>query len=86
MTEQSDKEQAQDWADPAELLRAAVGLAGEQKVWAKQHGVSAQYVNDVLHGRRKPGKTMLNALGLRRVVTYERLIALAKMEKPHAAD
>lgn len=50
------------------LLRAA--CAGDQGAWARRNGVSAQYVSDVLHGRREPGNAILAALRLRRVVTY----------------
>ena len=35
-------------------------------------GVSQQYVNDVLKGRREPGESILKALGLERVVSYRR--------------
>ena len=42
-----------------------------QKEFAEQHGVSLQYVHDVLNGRRMPGASMLNALGLRKRVIYE---------------
>ena len=43
---------------------------GGQAAWAKAHGVSAAYVNDVLRERREPGKSILDALGLEKVVTY----------------
>lgn len=51
-------------------LRKECRAAGGQKAWAEAHGVSPQYVNDVLHARREPGESILRALGLRRVVTY----------------
>jgi hypothetical protein len=37
---------------------------------AKQLGLSAQYLCDVLLGRREPGPKMLKALGLRKEVRY----------------
>ena len=54
-----------------EALTKAVNAAGTQTAFAKQHGVSLAYVNDVLQGRRKAGKKILTALGLRPVVSYE---------------
>lgn len=41
-----------------------------QIAWAKSHGVSPAYVSDVIAGRREPGKKILKALGLEKVVTY----------------
>ena len=54
-----------------ELLLAAVD--GNQASWAREHGVSAPYVHDVLRGRRAPGAAILEALRLRKIVRYERL-------------
>ena len=45
-------------------------VRGNQSQWAKEHDVSPAYVSDVLAGRRDPGKKILDALGLERVVTY----------------
>lgn len=42
-----------------------------QKEFADQHGISPQYVHDVITGRRMPGASILNALGLRKRVIYE---------------
>lgn len=39
---------------------------------AESMGVSASYLNDYLHFRREPGSKILEALGLRVVVGYER--------------
>lgn len=47
-------------------LRAACAGAGGQAAWGRQHGVSQQYVHDVLRGRRQPGDTVLRPLGLQR--------------------
>lgn len=47
-------------------LRAACAGAGGQAAWGRQHGVSQQYVHDVLRGRRDPGDTVLRPLGLQR--------------------
>lgn len=62
------------WATPEALLEviaACVKAAGEQRLAAKQLGVSPQYLCDVLKRRREPGSKLLKALGYRRVVIYE---------------
>jgi transcriptional regulator with XRE-family HTH domain len=60
-----------------EQLRVAVAILGTdrsgQAVFAKRHGMSQQYINDVLNGRRDPGPKVLAALGLERVTTYRRV-------------
>lgn len=43
---------------------------GSQRTVAASMGVSAQYLNDVLKGKREPGVGFLAALELERVVTY----------------
>ena len=53
-------------------LRRACAEAGGQKHWADRKGVSEQYLSDVLNARKEPGPLILEALGLRRVVSYER--------------
>ena len=52
------------------FLREECAKAGGQAAWAELHGVSAAYVNDVLHGRRDPGDSICAPLGLRRQVAY----------------
>ncbi len=49
------------------LLDARVHAAGTQITLAKELGISPVYISDVLRGRRQPGKTLLAALGYRRV-------------------
>lgn len=56
--------------DVLDRLRAAIELAGSQKRFAEQHGISLQYVNDVLRKRREPGQKILDALGIERFVNY----------------
>ncbi len=51
-------------------LSAACKAAGSQRAWAEKHGVSPAYVCDVINARRDPGQSILNALGLVRVVRY----------------
>jgi len=53
------------------LLEAEVKQSGSQKETAKKLGVSAQYLGDVLSGKREPGKKILDALKLRKVIKYE---------------
>ena len=57
------------------LLRKACAAAGSQRSWAHAHGVSTAYVSDVLAGRREPGPTILEALGVTRSVSYARRAA-----------
>lgn len=58
--------------DPIAELKRAAASAGSQRKWALRHGLSPQYVTDVLQFRREPGPAILAALGLVRVVTYHR--------------
>lgn len=51
-------------------LRAAVEKEESQAAYAKRHDLSAQYLGDVLAGRREPGPKILASLGLKEVVTY----------------
>lgn len=48
----------------------AIQAAGSQRAFAQQHGISTQYVNDVLRGRREMGQKILDALGIDRIVSY----------------
>ena len=54
------------------LLREACTKAGSQNAWAKQHGITQQYVNQVLTGRSLPGPRILSALGVKRVIRIAR--------------
>jgi len=51
-------------------LAESVEIVGGQKRWAKDVGVSAAYVCDVLQGRREPGDSICRGLGFERVVRY----------------
>ena len=59
-----------DQQDVIERLRAAIDAAGSQVAFAEKHGVSLQYVNDVVRGRREPGQKILDALGIEKLVVY----------------
>lgn len=43
-----------------------------QNVLARRLGVSNAYVSDIVNGRRDPGQKILEGLGYRRVISYER--------------
>ena len=59
-----------DTIDVCRLLSKACKDAGGQRAWAEIHDMSPSYVSNVLHARCEPGKAMLDALGLARVVLY----------------
>ncbi len=59
-----------DLADFHRVMREACAIAGGQKAWAERHGISQQYVSDVLNSRRKPGLMILQALGLQLATRY----------------
>jgi hypothetical protein len=52
-----------------QLERQCTAL-GSQKRFSAIHKVSIPYVNDVLNGRREPGKKILKALKMKRVIGY----------------
>lgn len=62
--------------DVLDLLRRECRSAGSQTAWARAHGVTLAYVNDVLVGRRKPGESILRGLGVEKVVSYRRACGL----------
>jgi transcriptional regulator with XRE-family HTH domain len=41
-----------------------------QRAVARRYGISAQYLSDVMQGRRAPGEKLLKALGLRKRISY----------------
>ena len=48
-------------------IRRELAAAGSQTALARKWGISIPYLNDVLHGRREPGESILDALDLERV-------------------
>lgn len=57
--------------DPLKVLTER--LKGRSKVdLAAELGISEAYLHDLFNGRREPGPTVLDALGLERKVTYRR--------------
>ena len=55
------------------ILRKSVAVAGGQTAFADEHGISTSYVCDVLNARRDPGTKILSALGLKRVMRFEKI-------------
>jgi hypothetical protein len=56
-------------ADVRDLLRRAVSKAGGLRAWARNNGVSAPYVSDVLKDQRAPGPAICDALGIKREIS-----------------
>lgn len=54
------------------MLERECKAAGSQSAWADLHNVTPQYVCDVLKGKRAPGSAICEALGLERVLMYQR--------------
>ena len=48
-----------------------VGAFESRAQAAKALGISPQYLSDILNHRRRPGPSVLRALGLRRIDRYE---------------
>lgn len=58
--------------DPVLMLRSMCEQSTQSAV-AERLGVAIGYVSDVINYRRAPGKKLLTALGLRRVITHEKM-------------
>ncbi|SDH20249.1 hypothetical protein [Bosea robiniae] len=55
-----------------ETLRLAVAESGIAD-WSARHAVSRTYVQDVLAGRRAPGRSILAGLGLTKRTVFQRV-------------
>ena len=55
--------------DPIAVLRRMLN-GKTQKALAGELGISPPYLGDVLAGHRRPGKSILLALGLQRQIVY----------------
>jgi hypothetical protein len=55
------------------MLRAAVAAAGGTRAFAAKHDLHASVVSNVANGRREIPESVANALGLIRVVTFQRI-------------
>ncbi len=58
-------------SDVIDLVRSEVARAGSMRELSRQWNVSCVYISDLLRGRRGPGPTILDPLGLERRVTVE---------------
>lgn len=56
--------------DVRQLLRQHIAGTTMRK-WAREHGVTHAYVSLVLGGHARPGAALLNAMGLKKTVSYE---------------
>ena len=56
--------------DAFKLLKEAVALAGSQRAFARAHGFSPAFLNDVLQRRRGISDAICRALRIERHVTY----------------
>ncbi len=54
-----------------DIIAIEVHHIGNQKEAAKQWGISAPYLNDVLKGNRDPGAKILVAIGVEKRVHYD---------------
>lgn len=52
-------------------LKKQVEIIGSQKEAAEAWGISTQFLNDLLRGRRDPSPAILNALGMKKEVDYK---------------
>ena len=59
------------------VIAKAIDRAGSQSAFAEANDMSAQYVNDVVRGRKEPSRAILDAVGLERVVMYRRKASAA---------
>jgi hypothetical protein len=55
------------------MVRAKIKRAGGQKHWARLTGIERTNVSSVLSGQRPPSKGLLKALGLRKVIAFEKI-------------
>src|SRR5579872_4884232 len=54
------------------FLKGAIARSGNQSEWARLNGINRTTLNQVMSGRRRPGKMVLRALGLAQVAGYRR--------------
>ena len=60
----TDKAKTYTAAEVRELARRACQTAGGQAAWARNIGVSRQYVHQVVSGDAPPGVIIMKALGM----------------------
>jgi DNA-binding transcriptional regulator YdaS (Cro superfamily) len=60
------------------LLQDDIDRLGGQAAWARQHGFSPQYVNDILNGHKTISAAVARCLGYERKLVYLRREARIK--------
>lgn len=53
-----------------EIIKTMCRYPSSQTKAAAEIGVSKSYFNDVLHGRRDPGPTFIDGMGMEKVTSY----------------
>lgn len=54
-------------------LRQECRQCGSQKEFAKRHGYSLSYINDVLRNRRSVSENLAHVLGYQRIVSFRKI-------------
>lgn len=68
--------------NPIEMLKGHLAIPGaKQADLAMRIGISPQFLSEILKGKRNPSKTVLDFLGLEKVVSYQERVAA-----PRASD
>ncbi|NVN09731.1 helix-turn-helix domain-containing protein [Nguyenibacter vanlangensis] len=62
-----------DSVDAFRIVGQAIAKYGNQRSFARAHGIREQDVSDMMRGRRQLSPTVLKAAGLRRVTYFERI-------------
>lgn len=55
------------------VLKEQIRAEGGQNTFARKHGLSPQFINDVVHGRRAITTVLAAALGFRPANLFERI-------------
>jgi len=55
-----------------DILSRKIAAAGGQSAFARKAGISPQYISEVLRWNKPIGPTLLNALGVEKIITYRR--------------
>lgn len=56
--------------DPIDEIRRRIAIAGSQRKFAREIGISDAYLCDLLKGNRVPSERILRAIGMEKVVEY----------------
>lgn len=58
--------------DPIKEIRRRIAIAGSQRKFAREIGISDAYLCDLLKGNRSPSDRILHAIGMEKVIEYRR--------------